>query len=398
MISRILLSLFLLLFVLVGCARPADEPVASDPPDAVIQIPIPTLDDMNAGLLNYRDWLLRHHGDISPNQVELDILSISQLEEDGYVVEAVFFPSVWPAGILGGSIPEYTGAGYLYELFVVHPNMSYRSGDIRNMVITIYEYEESGVLEYIEGLVGFTRDEEKEKDFMETYPSESSTPKAIRYFSKDEISFFILFAEDNSGDYIQFYINYAREPYVLDTESIGATRLQNVVEWVESNVAPAGHDLVLDEHTESYVDEIGRQVDVVIHPSIWPKDIFGDLIPVYGGEGFMVELVVSTPHEDPYRDKALIASLFIEGFKYEDIDSYVHTLVDFGYQELAPEEYSEQDANLSEGNNVYHVLNLPGIRCFAGTVYDHGVEQLQITLRFEGRYKKFFEDLYITEG
>ena len=79
-----------------------------------------------------------------------------------------------------------------------------------------------------------------------------------------------------------------------------------------------GHDLILDMHTESYVDEMGRQVDVVLHPSKWPKDVFGDLIPVYEGEGCMVELVVSTTYEDPFYDKALIVSLYIEGFKYED--------------------------------------------------------------------------------
>ena len=178
---------------------------------------------------------------------------------------------------------------------------------------------------------------------------------------------------------------------MLETDSFEATKLQNVIEWTERNQNPAGHDLILDEHMESYVDEIGRQVDVFVHPSKWPKEVFGDLIPVYEGEGFMVELVVSTPHKEPYSDKALIVSLFNEGFNYEDIEAYVRTLVDFGYQELAPEDYDEQDAGQSKERNVYHVLNLPGVRCFAGTVYDHGTEQLQITLRFEGRYKNFFE-------
>ena len=76
------------------------------------------------------------------------------------------------------------------------------------------------------------------------------------------------------------------------------------------------------------------------------------------------------------------------------IESYVETLVDFGYQELAPEDYNEQDAGLSKDENAYHILNLPGLRCFAGTV-KNGIEQLQINLRFEGRYKNFFESLYL---
>jgi hypothetical protein len=323
---------------------------------------------------------------------------VSQLDEDNYVTEAIFCPSVWPAAMLGGSIPEYTGTGYLYELFVTHPNMSYRFSDIRNIIVSIYDYEFADVLEYIEGLDGFINDEVKEKELIDTYPSKTTTLTGLRFFKKDDCSLVLLLAEDMSGGFLQFNVTFEREPYVLDAGDIGQTRLQNVVERAENNAGSVSSGLKLDEHTDSNVDELGRQVDIYIHPSKWPKDVFGDLIPVYEGDGFLVDMVVSTPHAEPSKDKALIVSLYIQEFKFEDIEEYVRKLTDFGYQKIAPEDYGEQDAALSKERDAYHVFNLPGHYCFVGTLDNHGTEQLQITLRFDGRYMNFFNSMESAEG
>jgi len=398
--KRILIIAMAVLFTLVaGCAdkRTLDSDsgidisiiVDSAAPKESYEPDMEIIDDPGPGLMNYREWMSYTSG--KTVILDLDTLMVSRVYEDGYADEAILYPSVWPSGILRDSIPEYNGIGYLQQLYVVHPNMSYRSGDVKFLVVTIYQCEETDVYDYIENLDGFIQDERAERELVKSFPTDEETLKAFKYFANDECSLIVIYAEDGIGDHLQLYVNYSREPYVLDTENIGRTKLQNVEEWAKDNPDKARHTIELDHHDKPAVDDVGRQVDVYHHPSKWPKDVFGDLIPVYEGEGVMVELAISTPHEDPSADKALIVSLFIEEFKYEDINTYVKTLIDFGYIEMAPEDYNEQDAGQGIERNVYHVLNLPGHRCFVGTVYEADVEQLQISLRFEGRYKNFFE-------
>ena len=270
--------ILLLSFLLIGCNRPDAEPIVvsvhEPPSETVIDDPVPKGEpsDIDPGLLNYRDWLIMNPGDKSPDDVVLDQLVFSQQYDDGYVIEAVSSPGMWPTGIIKDTIPEYTGSGYLYELFVTHPNMSYRFDDIQGFVVGIYEYDMADVTKYIELLDGFTRDEEKENMLLETYPSELSTLSSLRFFNKDDCSLLIMLAEDNKGEFLQFNVTFNRDDYILDTNTIEPTKLQNVVEYAKSNSHPVSDSLKLDEKLEPEIDDLGRQVDVIIHPSKWPKE------------------------------------------------------------------------------------------------------------------------------
>ena len=392
-VYRFFIILPIVIIFVSGCASEPDSVLVVEqykPPVSHTAEPEPDpIDEKGPGLLNYSEWLVHNPGSVSPDQVELDYLVYSVLEEDGYVTEAVFYPRVWPAGLFGGRIPEYTGTGYMYELFVTHPNMSYRADDIKFIYITIYEYEDKDVEEYINGLDGYARDEELEKDFFSKFQAGGVNIKDLKTYVRDNDVLDIIFAEDAVGRYVQINLSAMREPYVLDIADMGATRLQNHLKRAESLGNPNPEGLILDEVLDEYEDELGRYNIVYAHPTVWPREVFGDLAPVYPGEGTLHTLVVTTPMEDTSPDKALIVSLYIIEYNKADIEVYRRELLDFGYYELKPEEYNEQELGLFAEREIFHVFTVPGIKYFVGTPDDPSGLKFQITIRFEGRYMNF---------
>jgi len=263
----------------------------------------------------------------------------------------------------------------------------------------VYDYDPTDMDRYIAGLLA--------SGFMEETDSRyaSDWVENVRSFSNSNCSLNIVFARGEGGimrisesitdewksPFVQFNVDFARDPYVPGQRAAEDTELSNYAEFAERMGIPQDQRSPMDVLTDSQTDEYGRLYETIYYPSSWPRDVFGDLIPAYKGVGVMYYMVVTAPAANPSRDQALIASMYVAAYQPGDLERYVRELTAFGYREAPREEYSEQDIlNSADDRYAYHVFTLPGVRCVVTAYDDDGLQMLQITVRWDGRYSNFF--------
>lgn len=348
-------------------------------------------------LQNYEDWI-RPHVEVMPFQTSiLDSYLHSADLGNGLVEEAVAYPREWPARWLDGAIPAYTGAGWMFDLYVVRPHMSYAAKDLRHVAVTVYDYLPEEADAYIAGLLasGFmeVRDGQYAGDWVDRK----------RTFRGKDCVLNIVFAHGDgpvfrisaSGDedleaklpFMQFNVDFTRALYAADTTPTQGTELLNYEQWSDVMGTPVDQRQEMDQLARSEADQHGRLNETVYLPSQWPKDIFGELIPEYDLSGAMYYMDVTTPQKNPRRDQTLIATMCILEFDLGEVQEYAQRLSDFGYREVPPEEYTEQEAANAAENDILHVFALPSMRVYLAVSVD---DMLYITVRFDGRYNVFF--------
>lgn len=351
-------------------------------------------------LKNYEDWI-RPYVDVMPFQPSILDSFIHSIEfGDGWVEEAVAYPSEWPAQWQDGVIPAYTGTGWMFDAFVVHPRMSYDAKHVWHMSVTVYDYLPEEVDAYIDGLKasGFVE--------MEASQYDAHWMDSAREFRGEGCTLNIVFAHGEGADFkilsaaedpeapqpfVQFIVDFNREPYAPDLGLTDGTELMNYNQFSDyMGGTPAERRSELDVLADSFADEYGRLYETVYYPSKWPKDVFGVLIPEYRSPGMMYFMEITTPADNPDRDQTLIASMYIAPRSEADIEQYARELAAFGYRELTEEEYSAHRVSPADEHEVFHAFALPSMHCIVATYDDDGMKMLQITLRFDGRYNNFF--------
>ena len=148
-------------------------------------------------------------------------------------------------------------------------------------------------------------------------------------------------------------------------------------------------EMSLDYLIDTFEDA-GMYYSRISAPSKWPRDIFGDLLPEYTGFGFLQAYETTTPQDDKSPENALLASVYITTDETVDIEAYVRRVADFGYYELPPEEYGDQEKSLANEREMLNVFCLPGHRCVISTLINANLPTLDISLYFEGRRQNFF--------
>lgn len=349
-------------------------------------------------LMNYEEWI-KPHVEVMPFQPSiLDSFLYSTDIGNGLVEEAVEYPREWPAQWLDGAIPEFTGTGWMFDLFVVRPYMSYAANDLKHVAVTVYDYLPEEVDAYIAGLLasGFV-------EIMDNrYAGDWINSK--RAFRGENCTLNILFAHgdwpvyyistdgldpDTPLPFVQFNVDFFREPYKLNTAPTQGTELLNYEQWFDQTGMPTEQRKEMDQLVDSETDEYDRLNETIYLPSKWPKDIFGEVIPEYDYPGVMYFIDVTTPQENPMHDQTFIATMYVLEYNPLDVEKYAQRLVDFGYREIPWEEYTEQEVAEVSEYDIFHIFALPSVRVYLGTFVD---EVLQITLRFDGRYYNFFNE------
>ena len=105
-------------------------------------------------LKNCEEWL-KPHVDVMPMQNMLGQWVLSEPVDGTLIQDGISYPRAWPAALIGGVIPEYMGEGWLYDLFVIHPTMSYAAKDIAYVGVTVYEYLERDMIAYMDSLSAY---------------------------------------------------------------------------------------------------------------------------------------------------------------------------------------------------------------------------------------------------
>ena len=400
-LTVILVIAFVFSACLSACAA-KEEPetgldvVAHTPAVAPEPEPEPVPDEPAPGLMNFMDWLKLHPEEVPEFNIEADWLIFSNPRDDGYVTSAVLYPRQWPSKQLGDSIPEYTGTGYMQEFFITHPGMSSRTEDIERIRISIYEYEDEDIEDYISSLSDFTPNEEPADEYSLDGNESAPYIKSVQSFVKDGVTLNIVFAEEdesvvqflNSGKFLQFEVIYAREAYVFDPDAAEPTELLNFFEFADEMNFEVPAEMSLDYLMDTY-DGSGMHYELVSAPSKWPREAFCDLLPAYTGFGFMQKYEITTPQDDTSLGNALVFSLYITTDNLADIEAYIRRVADFGYYELAPEEYREHEKNMLDERDLVRVFSFPGYTCVISSFVDIDLPTLDITLVFEGRHKNF---------
>ena len=394
-------------------AQAEEQPANTEAP----QIPVAqSLTNGPSRLMNYEEWLLQYV-DVIP--IQGDFMDQTIHVEDwgnGWVEDGVEYPRAWPAQWLDGVIPAYAGTGWMFDAYAIHPSMSYAAEDVKHVAVTVYDYVPAEMDAYIAGLSAYGLTE-----ISDDASYSGSWIEEKRTFSGNNCMFNILFANGrgpsfyistDSSDpeapvpFVQFNVDFfdapyasgmshtdfLRNPYVLDTSVTGNTELLNynqfsaLMGW-EEDVQPRA-DVLVESETDAY----GRLNEVIYYPSVWPKDVFGNLIPEYRSFGMMHYMVVTTPAANPSRDQTLIASMYIAAFDAADVERYARELAAYGYREVPPEEYTEQEKqSIAEAElDACHIFLLPNMRCVVQTYEEEGLNMLQINLRWDGRYNNFF--------
>lgn len=78
---------------------------------------------------------------------------------------------------------------------------------------------------------------------------------------------------------------------------------------------------------------------MIIYPSAWPTEAFGEHLPEYTGEGWLFLTLYSSEKQDDMAN-AVMASVSIYGYQEADLAAYIDQLIAMGYteQEISPEE------------------------------------------------------------
>ena len=411
--GKVLAFVLVLVFALSACASCATGPGPETAPDAPAPAPAPATtpepetlpDEPDHGLINFMDWLKLHPEEIPSFDIEADFLIFSKLRDDGYRTTGLLYPRQWPGKQFGDSIPEYTGTGYMQELYITHPNMSIRADDIESMKISIYEYKDEDMDEYIAGLSGFAPDEELADEYFREGAEAQPYVRSVRSFRKDGVILNIIFAEEdetvlqflNSGKFVQIEAIYSREAYSFDPDTDEPTDLLNFFDFAKEVGFEVPAEMSLDYLMDTY-DGSGMHYSMISTPSKWPREAFGDLLPMYTGFGFMQKLEIATPQDDTSEENALLLSMYITTDSSVDIDAYARRIADFGYYELPPDEFSEHEKAMLDERELVRVFCLPGLMCVVSTLEEANVPTLEITLVFEGRRQGFFASQAPAEG
>lgn len=355
-----------------------------------------------SNLMNYEDWLQPFLAGWNYVPGLFDRLLYSY-DYGGIVEDVVEFPHAWPAQWLDGVIPAYTGTGWMFDLYVAHPAMSYAAKDIVHVAVTVCDYLPEEVDAYIADLLaeGF---EEIQSD---TYSGEwMDTVRAFRgrdftlniVFGRTELPTFGTLdqmgnQEEDAEDlkpFVQFNVDFDRDTYVLDTTPTANTELMNIAQWVDLTGQFEGKAPEMDQVAYSETDEDGRLYESVYYPSTWPKEIFGEMIPEFVLPAVLFSMDYGVPEANPSPDQMLIVWLYLAAFFPEYVDAYAQELIDFGYRELPPDKYIQAETDMAAEADIYRIFVLPGMRVYLSTFVEEGIERLEICLRFDGRYDNFF--------
>lgn len=117
------------------------------------------------------------------------------------------------------------------------------------------------------------------------------------------------------------------------------TRLLNDLEWFRAQgTSPTG---ALDELAFSVQEEDGYIFDSCYRPSAWPHAQIDSRIPEYKGQGRLWELFISHPamSNRPSDIRALVLGFY--DYDEEELQSYIDSLADFGFEEADIPEFSD---------------------------------------------------------
>ncbi len=355
-------------------------------------------------LMNYEDWL-RPHVQTMPMKNILEQFISSEAVTDTLVEDAIGYPRAWPTALMGGAIPEYTGVGWLYDLYVIHPNMSYAAKDIAFVSTTVYEYLESDITAYVDSLRSFGYSEvfsgaEVDK-VVRAVEAEGMSARCFKNtgsfvtltFGQDEGGFMRVGTSMDFDDlpFVEISVNFlGRGDYRPDTGATPSTRLMNYEQAGRPNSVPRDFGTTMDAVGKPYIDEYNRGYITILLPSRWPKDIFGELIPEYAAPGMLGVIHWTVPGDTQTADKTLIITLDILDYQPADVERYIEAAKAMGYQEMPPSEYGEAQTAAAAESDSYRNFTLPGMLLAVTETADQGVKVLSITMRCDGRYKNFF--------
>ena len=344
-------------------------------------------------LVNYIDWLSQEFTMVPMAKSILDNYISSERFGD-LVEEGVAYPRRWPSQWLDGAVPAYTGTGWMYDLYVARPVMSYAAKDVIHVAVTVYDYLPEEVNAYIAGLAayGFS---EVASDFYIADWIEGS-----RAFRKGDCTLTLVYAHgeapmismsdpDIPQAFVQFNVDFERAAYVPNLSRTPGTQLLNLLEFAAVNGDDGSNLSAMDETQYGGTDEYGMQERVTSFPSQWPKEIFGEIIPEFTLPAFLAYLYVTAPAADPVPQQTFIVTATLVGFYPEYEAEYARQLAAFGYQEVPREEYDPMDAEEAALNTTYHIFRLPNVRVYLVTFGEGGDARLQISIHFDGRSRSY---------
>ncbi|MCL1854715.1 MAG: hypothetical protein FWF86_03185 [Clostridia bacterium] len=356
-------------------------------------------------LKNYEDWL-QPYVEVMPMQNMLEQWISTEDIDDSLVQDAISYPRAWPAELLGGAIPEYTGDGWLYDLFVTRPNMSYAAKDITYLALTIYEYGEDDLGAYIENLASFGYGEVLSGGYYDSIVSQykAAGEYAVRCFQKGDCFVSLTtgygeggivrigFSEDFADlPFLDIGVNFLnRGSYTLNSAVTPGTGLLNFEQAGRPGGVADCYGTALDNLAEAGTDQYGRQNTTLLLPSAWPVDVFGELIPEYVAAGVLGVLYRTEPGEEAGDGRTLLATLYIQDYQPGDVNGYIEAARAFGYRELPASYYADSQAAAADQSSRYQVFKLPGIMLTISESSYKGNDELSIGLSWEGRSRNYF--------
>lgn len=327
--------------VLAGCANGGLAASSAPPASSAAEAPLPSPE--NTELKDYLSWCQKLG--VAPGaDFESNVTRLSWTTDEQVVVDGLYYPSAWPRRQLEGFLPEYTGEGWIYEVFIHHPTMSYAREYLRGVTVTIYDYDPGQVDAYRTVLTdsGFT---ELPTDGLS--PDFTAKADDIASFESDRCELFLIYSHDDMGEFLQFMATYRGVPeYRLPEEPGGDTELLDFFAWAKANGYDTG-DAELDDRTDVAVQG-SAQSSLIQWPSRWPIGCFGGLVPQYTGAGVLHSLMLAKADAQKGDDTAVMAGLALVEIDRAAVRAYGDALVAYGYYELGPEEYSDYERELAD--------------------------------------------------
>lgn len=398
-------SFLALVLLLVGCAglppasRPSESPPSASSPastaPSAASIPQPASESAVASagetaspgaLQNFKNWQENGGASASASDaagVLLDDIVHETYGDDGTVSISMLYPRAWPSGPLGGSIPEYLGEGTMMELAVVYPEVSTQPSDVLAVTLSIANYAPEEFQQYVTGLADY--------GFVPVSPDEVSMPTYAAPVDDNTALFqngdCICAVQDGGGALGVIAVAFQREVKTAPTEA-PASSLIDFMQYAEKQGIDLPDHVSLDD-VEEYDYDDGRVNKSTFIPSGWPLHVVGNLIPEYTYPAFIYDTEVAFPQGQSEED-ALVVSILIGDFSFDDIGNYVDDLISHGFALLEKEYYTEHDQYISQDGSELYILTWPGYKCYVGPTVFNGSNCLLIGLRFEGRYHNFF--------